>query len=122
MHLTMTYKSDSILSLPPEQVLLRLYEGLIVRLEQAQTLFEGGDRARAGTAITRSLAIVNALREALDRSVETPAVPMLDQLYGVVSQWLLEANLKQSKDRIQNSLKVLRTLKEGWDGAVQQIR
>ncbi len=122
MHFTDVYKSDGFLSMPREQVLLRLYDGLLRRLSEAERMLENGDHQGAGRSIGKALAIVTALREALDPTVEADAVPLLDQLYGTVSHWLLEANLNRSAERISTSRRIVTTLKEGWDGAVSQIR
>ena len=121
MNLTSTYQADSILSMPPEQILLRLYDALVTRLVDAEQQLEQGNRKQAATAISRSLHIVTALREALDPSIEADAIPNLDRLYGLVSQWLLEANLNQSPDLVRNSTKIVKTLRDGWTQAVQQV-
>ena len=122
MHLiAQTYKEDSLLSMPREQILLKLYDGVLLRLRTARNRIESGSRAEAGQAVTQALSIVAALREALDRSVPADALPRLDELYETVSHWLIEANVHQSVESIDSCLQILGTLKEGWDGAVQQL-
>jgi flagellin-specific chaperone FliS len=114
-----TYTSDAILALPRAQLLLKIYEVLLLRIQEAEGALKTGARARAGLAISNSFEIVTALREALDPSVGAHCVSKLDQLYRTVGSWLLEANLTQSQDLLRSSRRVMSTLKEGWDGAVR---
>jgi flagellin-specific chaperone FliS len=114
-----TYTSDGILALPREQLLLRIYEALLLRIQEAEGALKTGARARAGLAISNAFQIVTALREALDPSVGAHCTSKLDQLYRTVGSWLLEANLTQSQDLLRSSRRIMSTLKEGWDGAVR---
>lgn len=116
------YHQDGVLALPREQLLLKIYDALLRRIEEARRAVDGGDRGRAGAAISRSLDIVAALREALDPATGATCVPKLDQLYRTVSNWLVEANLHQSPQLLESSKRVIGTLKEGWDGAVLSAR
>jgi flagellar protein FliS len=119
--LSQTYHNDSVLSLPPGQLLLRLYDCALMRLQQAEEMLRAGNQPEASRALSKGLAIVSHLRENLRLDTEAEAAPLLDELYGVVSHWLLDANLNQDAVPIQNSRRVLSTLKEGWDGAVQEL-
>ncbi len=116
------YQQDTVFAMPPEQLLLRIYEALLRRIEEAKRAIGSNDRARAGVAISKSLAIVSALREALDPSHGAECVPKLDQLYRTVSTWLVEANMHQSPQLLDSSRRVIGTLKEGWDAAVLSLR
>ena len=119
-HFADTYRRDSVLSMNSQQILLELYKVLLLRLEQAEEHLRVGNRAKTGSAISEALAIVSALSESLDRGSEARAVPLLDTLYRTVSDWLLEANLRQDASRIESSHRVLAVLKRGWDEAVLQ--
>lgn len=116
------YRSDSILALPREQLLLRIYEALLGRIGEAEIALGSGDRAAAGRAISKAFEIVSALRDALRPETGAKCVPSLDQLYRTVGQWLLEANLTQSPQLLASTRRVVGTLKEGWDVAVQSAR
>src|SRR5262245_34118484 len=114
-----SYASDIVYALPRGELLLRIYDTLLVRIQDAETALRAGNRARAGLAISRAFDIVSALRESLDRGAGAACVPKLDQLYRTVGSWLLEANVSQSPDLLRSSRRILSTLKEGWDGAVR---
>ncbi len=116
------YQQDSVMALPAEQLLLRIYDALLRRIEEARRALNSRDRARAGVAISKSLEIVSALREALEPTTGAPCVPKLDQLYRTVSTWLVEANIQQSPQLLDSSRRVIGTLKEGWDAAVLSLR
>ncbi len=117
-----TYRRDAVLALPREELLLRIYDALLLRLHEAEEAVVAGERPRAGKAISRAFEIVTALREALDGSTGAECVPRLDQLYRTVSAWLLEANLTQSPALLRSSRKVVGKLKDGWNGAVAAAR
>ena len=114
-----TYRRDAVLALPRERLLLRIYDALMVRLQDAEEALGAGQRARAGRAISKAFEIVSALRESLDPAAGADCTTHLDRLYRTVSAWLLEANLRQSPDLVRSSRKILGTLKEGWEGAVR---
>ena len=115
------YETDSIFSMPREQLLLRIFDALLMRIQDAELALQSGARARAGLAISRAFEIVSALRDALDDSRGAECVPRLDQLYRTVAAWLLEANVTQSQDLLRSSRRIMSTLKEGFDGAVRAI-
>jgi len=117
--LTRRYQTDAVLSMTPEQLLLKLYEHAVRKLAEARQRMIARDPAGAGAALSRVIAIVGALRAALDLDVEAQAVPLLDRLYATVNDWLIEANLRQEPEPIEASQRILSTLKEGWDGAVR---
>ena len=117
---TQTYQESAVLSLTAEQVLVRLYDSCLRRLEQAEICQRQGNRSAMGLHITKALAIIDALQEALDRDMELDLIPRLDQLYQTVRAWLVEANLQQQSSPLQSSRRILGILKEGWDGAIAQ--
>lgn len=117
-----TYRRDAVLALPREELLLKIYDALLLRITEAERLVGAGERAAAGKAISKAFDIVTALREALDPATGAACVPHLDRLYRTVSAWLLEANLTQAPALLQSSRKVVGTLKEGWDGALVATR
>ncbi|MSR46773.1 MAG: flagellar protein FliS [Planctomycetes bacterium] len=116
------YQRDSLLAMPREQLLLKIYDALLRRIEEARRAVEHGEPGRAGLAIGKSLDIMAALRDSLDAKTGAECVPKLDQLYRTVCQWLVEANMTQSPRLLESSRKVIGTLKEGWDGAILSAR
>ena len=116
------YQRDSILAMPREQLLLKIYDALLRRIEEARVALCKSERGHAGVAISRALEIVAALRDALDPATGAPCVPKLDQLYRTVSQWLVDANVRQAPELLESSRKIIGTLKEGWNGATLSAR
>jgi flagellar biosynthetic protein FliS len=114
-----TYRRDAVLAMPREQLLMKIYDALLLRIQEGEEAIASGERARAGKAISRAFDIVTALRDALDPQAGAECTPRLDQLYRTVSAWLLEANLKQSGALLRSSSRILGTLKEGWHGAIR---
>lgn len=119
---TDVYRREAVLSMPKEDLLLRILGALLLRIDEAEAALASGDRARAGRAISRAFDIVNALREALDPGAGADCVPQLDRIYRTVSAWLLEANLTRSTELLHSSRRVLACIKEGFDGAAASTR
>ena len=114
-----TYRRDVVLALPKEQLLLKIFDALLLSIDDAEQALAAADRPRAGRAISKAFDIVTALREALDPSAGAACTPQLDQLYRTVSAWLLEANLTQSGELLRSARRILGTIKEGFDAAVR---
>ena len=118
--LTHHYQRDSILSLPPERIVLKLHDKFLQRITQAEDALQSGDRAAMGVAISKALEIVNALQEALDRGVETDIVPRLDELYQALRGWLMQANRERRSQPLEWCCRVMAVLRDGWEGVIRQ--
>jgi flagellar protein FliS len=108
------YKTVQVRTSSPGEILVMLYEGLLRFLEDARSAMERNDRARAGERIGKSHAILVHLLSTLDRSHAPELAENLDALYHFAMGRITEANLKQDSKLIEEAMRVIRPLLEGF--------
>lgn len=116
------YKQTSIQSASREKLLLMLYEGAIKFVKQAIIAVEQKKIADKGMLIGRAYDIVLELNNTLDHKVGGEISIRLEQLYMYITEQLTQANIKNDVTHLQNALKVLETLYDGWKQAVEQLK
>ena len=115
------YRRNAILTASPEKIIKLLYDGAIGNLERSRLGLVDPTTSRSadvGIALGKALSIIGELRAALDHDVGGDIAQNLDTLYEFSSDQISEANVSRTPEPIDNTLQVLRTLKEGWDGII----
>ncbi len=113
------YRKNAILTASPEKIIKLLYDGVIGNLERSRIGLSDPQTSRSaevGVALGKALGIIGELRAALNHEVGGDISQNLDMLYEFSSEQISEANVTRTAEPIDNTLQVLRTLKEGWDG------
>ena len=113
------YRQNAILTASPEKIIKLLYDGVIGNLERSRIGLldpQTSRSAEVGVALGKALGIIGELRAALNHEVGGDISQNLDMLYEFSSEQISEANVTRTAEPIDNTLQVLRTLKEGWDG------
>ena len=113
------YRKNAILTASPEKIIKLLYDGVIGNLERSRIGLldpQTSRSAEVGVALGKALGIIGELRAALNHEVGGDISQNLDMLYEFSSEQISEANVTRTAEPIDNTLQVLRTLKEGWDG------
>ncbi|MBL8731269.1 MAG: flagellar export chaperone FliS [Planctomycetes bacterium] len=116
-----TYQRNAILTASPEKLVKLLYEGAIRNLEKSRLGLGDVKTSRSpevGQALGRAIGIVGELRASLDHAAGGEIARNLDRIYEFSLDQMSQANLTRTPVGVDNSLKVLRTLKEGWDGII----
>lgn len=116
------YKQTQVISATREQILLMLYEGAIKYTKLALKATEEKKVVDRCTQLGRAYDIVMELNNTLDHSVGGEISSTLEQLYTFVTDQFTQANLTGDPEPLRNALKVLETLFEGWQGAVQKLK
>lgn len=107
-------------SASPARLIQMLYEGLAGNVQKTQQAIENKDYAAKAESLTKSLAIVAALRESLDSSAESELPYNLDNLYDYIQRRLIEANQTLSLETLGEVSELVNTLKGGWDQLIAQ--
>lgn len=115
------YKQISIQTATRGQVLIMLYEAAIRNIKKAMLCLDKKDLAGKGTHIVKTHDIVNELLNSLDYDLGGDIAKNLDSLYHFVLTQLTKANMENSKEPLESSLKILETLLSGWRDAVKQV-
>lgn len=116
-----TYQRNSILTASPEKLVQMLYDGAIKHLEKGRIGLADSKTARSqevGQSLSRAMGILGELRASLDHAAGGQIARDLDRLYEFSLDQLSQANLTRTPTGVTNTLQVMRTLKEGWDGVI----
>ena len=115
------YRRNAILTASPEKIIKLLYDGAIQNLERSRIGLSDSQTshsAEVGVALGKAISIIGELRSALDHEVGGKIAENLDLLYEFSTAQISEANISRTAAPVDNTLRVLRTLKEGWDGII----
>jgi flagellar protein FliS len=116
------YKKTSIESANREKILLMLYEGAIRFTKQAKEANETKNIALRGEMIGRAYDIVMELCNTLDFKIGGDIAKNLEQLYIYMMEELTRANVTGDSKHLENTLKVLSILHDGWVKAIESLK
>jgi flagellar protein FliS len=107
------YKQQSIMTAPPERLVVMLYDGAIRFLFQGATALRTGERSPALERLDRGEAIIDHLLATLDMSAGEIA-ERLEGVYVFCKRLLLEARLERDADKVDLARGYLAELRESW--------
>ncbi len=116
-----TYQNVSVMTAPPERLLLMLYEGLQRNVKAARQAVEDGDADGRRTALRKARDIVAELMSALNFDIGGELAVNLHRLYRFVNGRLIQADISPDVEPIDDALKVIEILNEGWVQAVESL-
>lgn len=106
----------------PVELIRMLYEGAIQAVEQAVRALHSGDIFGRGRSITKAIEILSELRVSLRQGVQEEYTHTLSQLYGYMQRQLIRAHSDQAEAPMQEVLRLLNTLLEGWSGGMESAK
>ena len=107
------YQQQSIMTAPPERLVVMLYDGAIRFFFQAAAAMREGARATALERLDRGEAIVDHLLATLDLSAGQIA-ERLEGIYVFCKRLLLEARIERDADKLDLVRGYLSELREAW--------
>lgn len=116
------YKTTSIQSASREKLLLMMYEGAIKFTKLAIAAADEKRIADRGMYIGRAYDVVMELNNTLDHKVGGDISKNLEQLYMFMTDQFTKANISGSSEPLKDVLKILETLYDGWQKAVELIK
>lgn len=108
-----------VLDASPHRLIQMLMEGGLTRLAQARGAMERGDLAAKGELLSKAIAIVGGLRDALNADAGGEIAQNLGELYQYMIGRLSQANVKNDIALVEEVALLLREVKAGWDGIAQ---
>lgn len=117
-----TYRKNQVLTADRGSLLLLLYQGAIDFLRCAKAHLEAGEIADKGACLSKAHAIIAELLNSLDHEVGGELAGNLAALYAFMMDHLMKAHLRNETKPIDDVIRLLSTLKEGWEAAVAQAR
>ena len=118
MAMANAYKNQQVMSAPPEQLTLLLYNGALRFLNESIAAVEQGDIQKAHNSNMRVQDIVREFVITLDMSYEISK--NFAQLYEYTEYCLIQGNIKKDVKLLQQAKTVLEELREAWVGAMKQ--
>jgi flagellar secretion chaperone FliS len=110
------YLQTQVQSRTPIELVVMLYDGAIRFTTEARAAVVAKDIARRGNAVSRAMAILSELQSTLDLEKGGDIAVNLDKLYTFIRDRLVDASIKQDVRPLDEALRVLTTLREGWSG------
>ena len=108
-----SYRESSILTAPPEQLVIMLYDGIHRFLLQAVAAMREGRATEAGERLGRATAIIDELQRTLDLSAGLVA-ERLEGIYVFCRRHLAEGLSERDPEKLEQVDELLRELRDGW--------
>jgi flagellar protein FliS len=109
------YRDSSVLTAPPERLVVMLYDGAHRFLFQAAHAMRSGDVSQMNNRMQRAEAIIAELRGTLNHEQGGEIAGRLESIYAFCQRHLLEARLKRDPERIEQVMKLLAELRDAWN-------
>lgn len=114
------YMQQSVTTMTPGQLLIALYDKMILELNKAVIFIEDKDIPKAHNSLTRAGEIVDALDSVL--KVKYEISDNLASLYQYFREKILEANMKKDVDIIKEILPMIQEIRDAYAEAVKVTR
>ncbi|MBX3664132.1 MAG: flagellar export chaperone FliS [Burkholderiales bacterium] len=99
----------------PHKLVLMLFEGAMIAVNDARRHLAGGEIAARGSAISKAILIIeNGLKASLDMKAGGELAQHLADLYDYMRNQLLAANLHASLKPLEEVHRLLGDLKDAW--------
>jgi flagellar protein FliS len=116
------YVANRISTASPLELIRILYEAGVQSVDEALAALRSGDIFDRGRAITKAIEILSELNASLKHDGHEEYSNTLAELYGYMQQQLIRAHSEKSENRLLEVSRLLRTLLEGWVGAMDNIQ
>lgn len=113
------YTASSVLTAPPEQLVVMLYDGAIRFLNVAATAMRGGDFVAARDRLRKAEAIIDELNYSLDMS-QGEVATRLRSIYIFSKSHLLQGSLQRNPEAVDTVVRLLAELREAWERISRQ--
>lgn len=115
------YTEASVLSAPPERLVVMLYDGANRFLNRAAAAVRDGDTLAATEPLQRAQAILDELLATLDPAAG-PLTERLESIYLFSKRTLTEAQLARDPEPIERVASLLGVLRQAWNEVADSAR
>lgn len=121
-HYAQMTKQTGVEGANPHQLIGMLYQGALDNLQQAMGCIERMDFEGRGRHLGRVITILGGLQSFLDHEKGGEISKNLDSLYEYMTVRLYEASTNKTKEPVEEVIRLLKDVKEGWDGIARQAQ
>jgi len=114
------YRKAAVTSASPLQLVVMLYDGALRFMEAGKHAMETGDLYKQNENLQRAQKIVAELTGTLDLEKGGEIAQNLAALYSFVYDRLVQANVTDQSSYIDQAIKVMSDLREGWSRLTAQ--
>ena len=114
------YRQMQVQSRSPLELVVMLYDGALRYLDEARAAIQRKDVPARAEAVSRTLAILTELQGTLNMEQGGQIAEELDGLYAFAINRLLDVTVKVDAAAIDEIVKVLTPLRDGWAQIAQQ--
>jgi flagellar protein FliS len=107
------YLTDAVTTASPGQLVVMLYDRLVLDLTRAEEALRRGDRAQASQLLMHGQDILMELRTTLDVS-SWPAAAGLSQLYAFLITETIAANVRGDAGKVAACRALVEPLRDAW--------
>jgi flagellar protein FliS len=109
-----TYQEVAVTTQSKGRLVVMLYEGAIKFLKQAIKEQEAGNYEAKGKYLSKAEDIINELNTVLNMEAGGEIATNLRALYVFMIKYLHQANIKKDTSKIEQVIKLLEELNQGW--------
>lgn len=106
------YKKQSVTTMTPIEIVVKLYSETERQLNRAINFIEEKNFENANNALNKSVDLIAALRSVLD--MKLPIGQNLDSIYGYLERQIITANMKKDVEIIKPLLPMVAELKDAF--------
>jgi flagellar protein FliS len=99
----------------PHYLIQMLMDGFLARVNTAKGAMSRSDMELKGVYISKAVAIVGGLNEAVDLEKGGEIASNLNQLYNYMAKRLLQASSESNVEILDEVASLMKEIKEGWD-------
>jgi flagellar protein FliS len=110
---TQAYRSNSVMTATPEQLVVMLYDGAVRFLRQAEVAMGEQAWVHAGERLSRGEAIIDELLATLNMDAGEIS-NRLEGIYVFCKRCLIEARLERAPAKIAHVIRLMSDLREAW--------
>lgn len=114
------YKKQSVETMTPVEVVIRLYNEIEKQCAIGMDFVEKKNYAKSNDAFIRAEDCIDALREALDMSI--PISKNLDDLYIFFYKTIVKANVSKDLTDLKKVVPMIAELRDAWTQISQMTR
>jgi flagellar protein FliS len=120
------YKKNKVVTASGVELIVQLYDEVIKNIQRARMILKKSEKLtfdeikEKTRSINKAVNIVTGLADALDMEKGGEISLHLSKLYEFVNMRLLSANLNGDPALLDESLRILCELREGWIGILKQ--